>query len=488
MLRFLRRAASAALGRPSDPRPFSGLFLASSSPSAAGHLGLARERPGLRDLDRLLTPEALLLDATHALGAAALRNQPQSGRANRLLHDLVAPMKLARAEAAGNAMAAVVQRVLMALLDVEDGRFPDALHALERHAAHCRASRVTAAAVCDALGRADECERWLSGIPTVLRPREQMLFHAGVVTATLGGAPVAAVAGAEDQVASAVNHIVNENIANGKMSAFQIIITGMLKRAARRACKDSAPHREDEAGILRALVRVLTGGSVPDPEDPHLNLLKASQALLSALVLRAPSLFGERVRAALRVAQRDLARAVRKREDPAAVADLRLLVAFLAACDGRFDDALQSYVEMERADPADPRPHYLAHLVCQFDGRQEESDKWLATDNRLAAGSSADQLACPITLKDELVVALALGGSVLAFNDEQHPGVVCKVVGAAASRVDAALVCALQDKKRMSIGDRLEVRGVRAFLHAGVWWLLKELKSKGGGGSGTTKD
>ncbi|CAO2170225.1 unnamed protein product [Urochloa humidicola] len=261
----------------------------------------------------------------------------------------------------------------------------------------------------------------------------------------------------------------------------------MLKRAVRRACKDSAPHREDEAGIFRALVRVLTGGSVPDPEDPHLNLLKASQALLSALVLRAPPLFGERVRSALRVAQRDLARAVRKREDPAAVADLRLLVAFLAARDGRFDDALQSYVEMERADPADPRPHYLAHLVCQFDGRQEESDKWLATYNRLAAGSSADQQASLITLKDELVVTLALGGSVLAFNDEQHPSIVCKVVGAAASRVDAALVCALQDKKRMSIGDRLEVRGVRAFLHAGVWWLLKELWSKGGG-SGSTKD
>nr|TKW14776.1 hypothetical protein SEVIR_5G189100v2 [Setaria viridis] len=404
---------------------------------------------------------------TQNLGPGALvccRDQPHSGRANRLLHDLVAPAELARAEAAGNAKAAELQRVLIALLDVEDGRFPDALHALARGAAYCPTSSLCAAAVCDMLGRADEMR-------PVPRPREQMFFHGGVVTATLGGAPVAAVAGAEGKVASAVIHIVNENVANGKMSAFQIIVAGMLKRAVRRADKGLSLHREDEAGIFRALVKVLTGGSIPDPEDPHINLLKASQALLSAL----------RVRAALRVAQRDLARAVRKREDPAAVADLRLLVAFLAARDGRFDDALERYVEMERADPSDPRPHYLAHLVCQFDGRPEDSGKWLATYNRLATGSSVDQQASLITLKDELVLALALGGSLFAFNDEDHPGVVRKVVGAAASRVDVALVCALEGKKRMPVMDRLEVRAVRAFLHAAVWWLLKELKRKDGG-------
>ncbi|OEL36287.1 hypothetical protein BAE44_0002695 [Dichanthelium oligosanthes] len=86
MFRFLRRAASWVLGRPSDPRPLSGLFLTSASPSAASHVGLARARPSL---GRLLTPEALLLDATHALRAAELHDLPQE-------RDVVAPADLAR--------------------------------------------------------------------------------------------------------------------------------------------------------------------------------------------------------------------------------------------------------------------------------------------------------------------------------------------------------------------------------------------------------
>ena len=77
MAPFLRRATLAvasALGSPYRPRPFTGLFLASSPPSASGHLGLVRSRPGLLlDLNSLFTPEAFLLDATHALAAAALR-------------------------------------------------------------------------------------------------------------------------------------------------------------------------------------------------------------------------------------------------------------------------------------------------------------------------------------------------------------------------------------------------------------------------------
>jgi len=181
-----------------------------------------------------------------------------------------------------------------------------------------------------------------------------------------------------------------------------------------------------------------------------------------------------------------LARAVRKRDDPAAVADLRLLVAFLAARDGSFDDALERYVEMVRADPKDPRPHYLAHLVCRFDGRPEESDKWLATYGRLADGLSVDEQAALFTLSHELVVALTLGGSLLAVDSERYPVEVGEVVGAAASRVDVALVSALRNKKKMSMVERLEIRAVRALLHAGVWSLLKKLKSNDGGNGSTT--
>ena len=59
-------------------------------------------------------------------------------------------------------------------------------------------------------------------------------------------------------------------------------------------------------------------------------------------------------------------------------------------------------------------------------------------------------------------------------------------MGAAASRVDVALVSALRNKKKMSMVERLEIRAVRALLHAGVWSLLKKLKSNDGGNGSTT--
>jgi len=74
------------------------------------------------------------------------------------------------------------------------------------------------------------------------------------------------------------------------------------------------------------------------------------------------------------------------------------------------------------------------------------------------------------------VSGLALGGSLLAFDNESYPVEVGKVVGAAASRVDVALVSALRNKKKMSMVERLEIRAVRALLHAGVWSLLKKSK------------
>jgi len=355
------------LGRPSDPRPFSGLFLAFAAPPAAGHVVLARARPGLGSL---LTPEALLLDATHALGAAELRALPQTGRANRVLHDVVAPADLAKAEALGDASAAAVHRILIVLSDVEDGRFDDALPALARLAAEDHAARLCYAAVCDLIGRSDEGDRCLACFPEDQRPRQQWPFRMGVVSATLGGVQVAEVAGSEGRVASAAFQIIDDSVP--EMSAFQIIIGAMLKRAASR---DVAALKDDDGiGMFRAVFKALSGGGGPDPNGAPFFLLKASQVLLSAVVLRAPPLSGERVGAKLRVAERHLARAVRKRDDPAAVADLRLLAAFLAARDGSFDDALERYVEMERADPKDPRPHYLAHLVCRFNGRPEESD------------------------------------------------------------------------------------------------------------------
>ncbi|CAO2170227.1 unnamed protein product [Urochloa humidicola] len=351
MARFLHRAAAAfakeVLGSAYNPRPFSGLFLASASPSAAGHLGLVRASatPALRDL---LTPGAFLLDATHVLGAVALRSFPNTAEGIRHFRVDLFPKKLAMAEAQGDTMAAEAARVLSALIDAEDGRFQDALDELARLAAarpDCNAARHCAAAFCDLLGRADEGDRWIAGTigDGEQRPRKCCFFNLGVVAAALGGAP-GAVAGNRGQVASAAFQIINKSVSKGEMSAFQTIVTGLLKQAAKRRCKDLPLKHRDGDGILRALAdaALAVAGRGGSKDGTLFFVLQASQALLSTVVLRAPPLSGERVSAALRVAERDLARAVEE-GDAAAVSDLRFLVGFLAARDGRFDEALARY-------------------------------------------------------------------------------------------------------------------------------------------------
>ncbi|KAL6615221.1 hypothetical protein ACP70R_037491 [Stipagrostis hirtigluma subsp. patula] len=466
MSRFLRRAAlaaSRAMGHASDPRPFSGLFLASSFPSSAGgDVGLVRARPALRDLNALLTPEAFLLDATNTLGAAALRVLP-AGAGARHARDVFGPKKIAEAEAQGDACHADALRMLIALEDVEDGRFQDVLSALARLAAEgCGArcsSRLCGAAVCYMLGRADEADQWYT-----------------LVAATLGGAP-GAVAGSDGQMASAAFQIIDEklwqSVLDGDMSIVsKLLITGLLKRVVK------AKHK-DAVSIFRVLQEARHSRH-PHAEGYTRIALTASQALLSAVVLRAQPLSGERVGAALRVAERDLGRAVEE-GDAAAVADLRLVLALLAARDSRSDEALQRYTEAARDDPSDPRPQYLAHILCMLLGRREESDKWEASYESLNPGSlELEEQVTLFNLKDELVIAQALG-SPTVFGDH-IPAMTRIAMRAAASRVcwvDAALVSALRDKK-MSVAGRLKARAVRAFLHAGVWSKLKDLKGNYG--------
>ncbi|TVU33949.1 hypothetical protein EJB05_15765, partial [Eragrostis curvula] len=482
MSRFLRGAARAVtrvLRHASDPRPYSGLFLASSFPSGPGHLGLVRSRPALRDLNALLTPEAFLLDATCALGATAFRVVPYTGEAVRLFRDVVSPKALAMAEAQGKVTTAESGRIHMALVE-------EALRALACLAAdrpHSPRVRLCAAAVCDLLGRVDESEQWLATIPQDAghhSPGEDMCFQLGLVAATLGGAP-GAVAGSQARVASAAFRLINKSANDGGMSLSQVIITGLLKRAAARACTDD-PTALKRDGILRSAgyaIKALLGSGSRDPEAATFFVLETLQALLSAAVLRAAPLSGERVRAAARVAERDLARAVEER-DAATAASLRLLLGFLAVRDGRFGDALERYAEAARDDPSDPWPRYLAHILCLFVGRKEESDKWEASFDSLDPGSTEEQVAL-FTLSDELQVALALGGLPLAFSD-QCPGTTCRVIGAAAGRVDAALISALRNKE-MPVLKWLEVRAVRAFLHAWAWSTRKELKCKINNGS-----
>ncbi|KAL6607977.1 hypothetical protein ACP70R_041040 [Stipagrostis hirtigluma subsp. patula] len=483
MSRFLRRAAlaaSRAMGHASNPRPFSGLFLASSFPSSAGgHLGLVRARPALRDLNALLTPEAFLLDATNTLGAAALRVLP-AGAGARHARDVFGPKKIAEAEAQGDACHADALRMFIALDDVEDGRFQDALNALARLAAEgCGArcsSRLCAAAVCYMLGRADEADQWLAGIPEQIRPAvpgDDLFFRYTLVAATVGGAP-GAVAGSEGQMAAAAFQIIDEklwqSVLDGDMSIVsKLLITGLLKRVVK------AEHK-DVVSIFRVLKEARHSRHPLAYASTHIALM-ASQALLSAVVLHAQPLSGECVGAALRVAGRDLGRAVEE-GDAAAVADLRLVLALLAARDGRFDEALERYTEAARDDPSDPRPQYLAHILCMLLGRMEESDKWEASYESLNPGSlELEEQVTLCNLKDELVIAQALGAPTVF--GEHIPATTRIAMRAAASRVDAALVSALRDKK-MSVAGRLKARAVRAFLHAGVWSKLKELKGNYG--------
>lgn len=105
MDRFVRLAAATVLGNPYRPRHFTGIFIASSTPSASGHLGFVRARPDLLDLNSLLSPEAFLLDATHALGAAALRHQPMLGWVARTLRDLAPEIQAARRRRRGTSRA-----------------------------------------------------------------------------------------------------------------------------------------------------------------------------------------------------------------------------------------------------------------------------------------------------------------------------------------------------------------------------------------------
>lgn len=466
--RSVLRAFYQVMGLASHPYPYSGLFLASYSPSCPGHLGLVRSRPALRDLNAMLAPESFLLDATYALGATALRVQPFTGRVARVLCDVASPKSVAEAAAQGDAKGAEVDRVFMALLDTKDGRLEDALARLatEHPDRTSRTTRLVAASFCDLLGRVEECDQWLAGIPdddaSLPRPRDSILFQIGLVTAALGAAP-GAVAGSQGRVASAALEIINRSATEGPMSTAQIIATAFLKLAAGR--KDPTLINRDGYNILYRDAR----------KGHDLFVLDASLALLSAVVLRAPLLCGERVRSAARVAERDLTRAVEE-GDASTAASLRLLLAFLATRDGQFEHALERYAETARDDPSDPWPRYLAYVLCLFTGQPaEEVNKWEASYNRLDKGSTNDRVAL-FTLKDELVVALALGGSPVAFKQE-FPGIACGIIRAAAKMVDAALVSALRGKE-MSVRERLEVRAIRTFMHAWTWWKLKELKAK----------
>ncbi|PUZ56372.1 hypothetical protein GQ55_5G292300 [Panicum hallii var. hallii] len=462
MARFLRRAALAvasALGSLYRSRPFTGLFLAPSPPSASDHLGLVRSRPGLLDLNSLFTPEAFLLDATHALAAAALRHQPFLGWRARTLPEAAGGCGGPRGRPGWAPVHGPPRRGGRPLR--ECARRPGAPRRgtpPPRPAPRRRRDLRPA--------RTARRGRPLAGRITGDQPlREDILYRNAVLAATLGGRQTPSRAPRARLWGTAFD---------GDMSVIKKVLVTVLLN-----CLVKTKLNKDAVVSLHGVVKLLrsgTGSSIaPSSTIPIFAfakgtaqfVLQASQALLSAVVLRAPRLTGERIR----VATRDLARAM-ERGDTAA--DLRLLLAFLAARDGRFNEAMAIYMEAAQEHPSDPRPHYLLHLLFLFGEHMEESNKWKANYERLAAGSSDEDRAAHMVLKEELVVALTLGGARSACS-ESYPAVLRVVVGGAGSRVNAALVSALQDKG-LSVIERLELRAIRTYVYGEMWSALKGLK------------
>ncbi|CAL4963358.1 unnamed protein product [Urochloa decumbens] len=138
--------------------------------------------------------------------------------------------------------------------------------------------------------------------------------------------------------------------------------------------------------------------------------------------------------------------------DPAAAADLRLLLALLAARDGRTDEALRLYAEAARDSPFDRRPRALAyHLSLPPGGWTSE-------------------------LIRELAVAAALGGVCnVTYPDERW-----LLIPAACGAVDKGLVAGLQDKT-LPAAERLQLLALRAYLKAKVWLLVRKAERDSAG-------
>jgi tetratricopeptide (TPR) repeat protein len=443
--------------------------------TAPGHLGLARDR---RVLGGLLTPEALFLDATHALAAGALSTKPFSGEMIRQLRDDA--RDIIAEEPDGKAEEVRELRLDLALVDAEDGRFEDALDALARLAAERPSDprpRICASVISCFVGLVEEGEQWIAAIPVHVCQENRVYFKRAVKAATLGGAP-GAVAGIDSldclvalTAFEAISSGLEAKYLDGDISLLKKMVFGAL--LWRLVAKELKGQVSGEASPPRC--------DRKEPLFPGLrgSCVEASQALQSAVLLRAHPLSGDRLRNARRAAERDLARAVGEGDGPAA-ADLRLLLALFAARDGRFDDALQLYEEVARDDRADPRPHGLAFVLCGVVGLRNEFHRWMTNNEGFLclAHVPAEQIA----LQDEVVVAAALGGALYEnAEDDSMPSSVKRMtrlaVCCAWRRADAGLATALL-REDISIVKKMQVRAARVFLRAGTRSVLKGMDAK----------
>ncbi|CAO2179678.1 unnamed protein product [Urochloa humidicola] len=217
-------------------------------------------------------------------------------------------------------------------------------------------------------------------------------------------------------------------------------------------------------------------------------LLESAQGLQAAL-LGAHPLSGAHLRDVRARAERDLALvdgSLAEGGDPAAATDLRLLLALLAARDGRAADALRLYEEAARDAPFDPRPRALAHHLCLAGGRHDESVRWSAAYHRLVPKIGGASPVPPgleddetLQLVSELLVAATLGG----VCDLRYPGDRAVVMRVGCGAVDQGLAAALQNES-LPAAERIRLRALRVYLNAKVRLLIdKEVQDVANGGA-----
>ncbi|CAL4976027.1 unnamed protein product [Urochloa decumbens] len=211
-------------------------------------------------------------------------------------------------------------------------------------------------------------------------------------------------------------------------------------------------------------------------------LMDSTQGLQAALRGSHP-LSGAHLRDVRARAELDLAAADAEGGDPAAAADLLLLLALLAARDGRTDEALRLYAEAARDSPFDRRPRALAYHLSLLAGRMDEVARWGAAYRRLVPAeidgdSDAPGLDSPETseLIRELAAAAALGG----VCNVTYPHERWLLIPAACGAVDKGLVAGLQDKT-LPAAERLQLLALRAYLKAKVWLLVRKAERDSAG-------
>ncbi|KAL6608054.1 hypothetical protein ACP70R_041117 [Stipagrostis hirtigluma subsp. patula] len=230
------------------------------------------------------------------------------------------------------------------------------------------------------------------------------------------------------------------------------------------------------AGSLHAVSRWTPPEPVPRFTPTVKRILMDSAQALHAALLGAHLLSGAHLRGVRARAEHDLARADSDgaERDPAAAADLRLLLALLAARDGRTDDALRLYEEAARDCPFDRRPRALAYQLSLLAGRMDEVARWNAAYYRLAPKIPGDNTPPGLEsyetseLIRELVVAATLGG---VYN-LTYPQERWFLLPAATGKVDEGLVVALQDKT-LPTAVKLQLMALRVYLQAKLRHLIK---------------